>query len=244
MVYDSETENIYSNDFNNNEEEETEEEQEQEQEQEETSLEDHYNHLNWNHSQISNKKYPINYDKNPIIINKIPDMKKRVEYVQEMAIRYLRPISQPPPGDIIIKEERSCYPMLPAPALVLRQQPSRAKTPEPLIIREAPPSPPKSIELKIINLNLNSHQEQTPPPPPRKVVFEKLPSLPIKPQPIIIERWLCNPQVKRRVIHIKPKQKDPFYAKPKNVIVQWMPPPLEIKQSVKFLGICNANPDE
>jgi hypothetical protein len=44
-------------------------------------------------------------------------------------------------GDIIIKQEESSrFP--PAPPLIIRQQPLRPATPEPMIIREAPPIPP------------------------------------------------------------------------------------------------------
>ena len=57
------------------------------------------------------------------------------------------------------------------------------------------------------------------PPPPRKVVIERLPPLPTKPQPLIVERWLpYRPTCKRRVIfqHAPP---DPVVIKPRNVII-------------------------
>ena len=48
----------------------------------------------------------------------------------------------------------------PAPPLVIRQQPARPVTPEPLVIREAPPQAPAPVGRKLITisgklLNLN-----------------------------------------------------------------------------------------
>ena len=52
-----------------------------------------------------------------------------------MAIRYLRPPTPPIPGDIIITQEANTL-TAPAPPLVIRQQPPRPDTPEPVVIRE------------------------------------------------------------------------------------------------------------
>jgi hypothetical protein len=54
------------------------------------------------------------------------------------------------------------------------------------------------------------------PPPPRKVVIERLPPLPCKPQAIIAERWLPYTAVKRRVI-FQGAPPDPIIVKPRNV---------------------------
>ena len=55
------------------------------------------------------------------------------------------------------------------------------------------------------------------PPPPRKVVIERLPPLPSKPQPLIVERWLpYRPSCKRRVI-FQTAPPDPVVIKPRNV---------------------------
>jgi len=64
------------------------------------------------------------------------------------------------------------------------------------VIREAPPEPPVHIERKIVTIKGNSALDA----PPRKVIIEKLPQLPAKPQPVIIERWLPYKEQKRRVI--------------------------------------------
>lgn len=58
----------------------------------------------WQHQALFNHDFnqpEINQDVNPIIVKKRP--KKKLEYVQEVTIRYLKPPTPPPPGDIIIE---------------------------------------------------------------------------------------------------------------------------------------------
>ena len=126
----------------------------------------------------------------------------------------------------------------PAPPLVIRQQPPRPATPEPLIVREIPPPLPPAVGRKIITISGKKL-----PPPPRKVVVERLAPIPSKPQAIITERWLPYQQQKRRVIY-NPPPPDPVYCKPRNVIVQWSPPEVIVTREVKFLGIVRADPTE
>jgi len=95
-------------------------------------------------------KYEINKDSNPEII-----MKRNtavLEYVQELAIRYLRPSTPATPGDIVIIQEANKA-TKPAPPIIIRQQPARAVTPEPLVFREAPPQPPKQIGTKVVTIS-------------------------------------------------------------------------------------------
>lgn len=180
--------------------------------------------------------YPINQDSNPIIINKKSN--KTVEYIQELAIRYLKPPSVPPPGDIIINQlPEEISP--PAPPIIIRQHPKRPITPEPIIIREAPPPRPDPVARKIITIS-----GKRLPPPPRKVVIERLPPIPSKPQPVIIERWLPYPEVKRRVIFNKNLAPDPVIVKPRNVIVQWEAPQVNVRKQFKYLGVVRANPSD
>lgn len=82
------------------------------------------------------------------------------------------------------------------------------------------------------------------PPPPRKVIIEKLPTLPQKPPAIIIERWLPYPKVKRQVIYQKKEAIEAPQQKPKNLVIQWESPKVVIKQELKNLGIIKANPIE
>jgi len=179
--------------------------------------------------------YPINEDACPEVINK--RLKQKLEYVQEMAVRYLKPPTPPTPGDIIIKHEPN-KPTAPAPPLIIRQQPPRPCTPEPLVIREAPPPPPPCIGRKVITICGKKL-----PAPPRKVVIERMPPIPSKPQSVVIERWLPYSEQKRRVIYQKAPP-DPVVCKPKNIIVQWDAPEVSVKKDVRHLGIIRANPCE
>jgi hypothetical protein len=186
--------------------------------------------------QIPIEEYLLNEDLNPKIINK--QTHQSVLYIQELAIRYLRPPTPPPPGDIII-EERPNAATPPAPPLIIRQQPSRPKTPEPLVIREAPPLAPRNVCRKLITISGKQL-----PPPPRKVIIERLAPIPSKPQSVIIERWLPYKKVKRRVIYQKSSETNECLDKPRNVIVQWEPPKVSLKKEYKYLGVVNANPAE
>ena len=155
-----------------------------------------------------------------------------------MAIRYLRPPTPPAAGEIVITME-SDISTGPAPPLIIRQAAARASTPEPLVLREAPPQPPQPIGVKRITISGKRN-----PPPPRKVVIERLPALPAKPQNVIIERWLPYAEGgKRRVIFNKAAALAEV-ANPRNVIVQWTEPSASIRQEVKYLGVIRANPEE
>ena len=73
---------------------------------------------NWRGS-VPLKHYPINQDPNPNILSK--KSQQELVYTQELGIRYLRPPTPPPPGEIIIQEE-PCQVPAPAPPLIIRQQ--------------------------------------------------------------------------------------------------------------------------
>jgi Ca2+-binding EF-hand superfamily protein len=189
--------------------------------------------INWR-GIVPISQYEINQDTNPEVICKRSQQK--IVYTQEIASRYLKPPTPPPPGEIIITQEAN-KPTPPAPPIVIRQQPPRPLTPEPLIIREAPPQPPAAIGRKMITIG-----GKRLPPPPRKVVIERLAPLPCKPQSVLVERWLPYSQVKRRVIFNRPTERDPVIVKPRNIIVQWEAPQVEVRQDYKYCGIVNANP--
>lgn len=62
---------------------------------------------------------------------------------------------------------------------------------------------------------------------------------------MIIERWLPYTQGKRRVIFQKASQQpDAVVAQPKNVVIQWESPKVEIKKEFKDLGVIRADPAE
>ena len=181
-------------------------------------------------------QYIINEDSNPEVIRK--KTQQQLLYEQEVAIRYLRPPTPPPPGEIVIKQEAN-IPTPPAPPLVIRQVPPRPETPAPLIVREAPPKPPASVGQKLITIS-----GKRLPPPPRKVVIERLAPLPSKPQAIMVERWLPYAERKRRVIFQKNQVPDPIIQKPRNVIVQWEAPDVQTKTIFKDLGVIRADPND
>lgn len=138
------------------------------------------------------KEYPINLDPDPEVVTKAS--KNIVQYTQEMFIRYLRPPTPPQPGEIVIQEMANEV-TPPAPPVIIRQQPPRPVTPEPIVVREQPPAPPPAIGRKLITIS-----GEKLPPPPRKVIIERLPPLPPKPRPILVERWLPYTPQKRKVI--------------------------------------------
>jgi hypothetical protein len=191
--------------------------------------------INWR-GIIPITEYIINEDMNPEVITKRTE--QQLVYIQELAIRYLRPPTPPAPGEIIIQQEMNTL-TPPAPPLILRQMPARAATPEPLVIREAPPQPPAAVGRKVITIS-----GKRIPPAPRKVIVERLAPLPSKPQSVLVERWLPYAQTKRRVIFQRSNERDAVVVKPRNVIVQWEAPQVVIKKEFKYLGVIRANPVE
>jgi hypothetical protein len=171
------------------------------------------------------EEYLINQDANPEVITKRAP--QNLEYVQELAVRYLRPPTPPAPGEILITQENNIC-TGPAPPLIIRQQPPRPETPAPLVIREAPPAPPAQVGQKVITIS-----GKRIPPPPRKVIIERLAALPTKPQSVLIERWLPYAQVKRRVIFQGPTCECPVVVPPRNVIVQWEAPQVNVRKEVR-----------
>jgi hypothetical protein len=135
-------------------------------------------------------QYPLNEDDQPELVKKRPNTK--LDYIQQMYIRYLRPPTPPQPGEILIRQLSDTQ-SAPEPPVIIRAQPPRPGTPEPIVLREAPPPMPEKIERKVIKIVDR-------PKTPKKVIIEKLPALPPKPQPIIIERWLPYEKQKRKVI--------------------------------------------
>ncbi len=190
----------------------------------------------WN-GELSLKSYNLNVDQNPRIIQKKPDY--NIEYTQEVAIRYLRPSTPPAPGHIFITKQPDSV-TSPAPPIIIRQQPPRPSTPKPYIVREHPPIPPKP--LRPVHITIPGKRV---PPPPRKIVIERLPSMPAKPPKVIIERWLPYKAQKRRVIYKKlPVSETAVVTNPRNVIIQWETPKLIVKQEVKYLGEVRADPND
>jgi hypothetical protein len=74
--------------------------------------------------------YSLNEDHKPKIIKK--KSLKNLEYIQDIGIRRLRPPTPPAPGEIVITQEANRL-TPPAPPIIIRQQPPRPNTPEPLV---------------------------------------------------------------------------------------------------------------
>lgn len=105
-------------------------------------------------------EYTINRCSRPLVVHK--KLKETVEYTQQLAVRYLKPTTPDPPGDIVITVNRAKA-SSPAPPIILRQAPPRQPSPPPIIIREAPPKMPRA---KRVAITISGKKL---PPPPRKV---------------------------------------------------------------------------
>lgn len=171
-------------------------------------------------------EYQINEDCNPEQI--VKTIHKPVKYIQNVWIKYLKPPTPAPHGDLIIKQENDLIPAA-APPIVIRQLASRPTTPETLIIRERPPCMPETLPQQTITVPGKLID-----PPPRKVVIERMPEHPRKPQSIIIEKWLPYEKPKRRVILDPPACKAHKQNKLKNLIIQWNMPNWIVDQEVKY----------
>lgn len=116
--------------------------------------------------------------------------------------------------------------------MFIRQRPkSSVQQPATLIYREKPPLPPATIPPKVIVL-----PGKTYPPPPRKVIVERLPRLPDPPQDVLIERWLSYPKRQRRVV-FEPAPQIQLQPAPRNVIIHWDAPRVNLQTSFKYLGV-------
>ena len=81
---------------------------------------------NWNGPPLNQYKFS---EEEPVTIFK-PNSTTH-EYIQNVIVRYLKPPTPPPPGDLVIRSE-VVSPQ--APPQIIRQIPSRAPTPEPIIM--------------------------------------------------------------------------------------------------------------
>lgn len=205
-------------------------------------------------------QYPIHNDPNPEVIKKRLD---KVRYTQELGVRYLNPPPLPRPGDIIIRERNSSLP--PAPPVVIRQEGDRSHTPPPVVFREAPPPRPPHIPEKIIEVEggvsrrLNRlrrrlykilkrliqffYKKKVGVPSPRRVVVEKMSNLPPRPPNVIVEKWLPYRPQRRRVIHQRAGQVAQQFI-PRNLIIEWEAPDVEIVKQCRDLGTIDMDPEE
>ncbi|RNA29948.1 hypothetical protein BpHYR1_054513 [Brachionus plicatilis] len=184
---------------------------------------------------ISLDQYKLNNDPNPEVIRKKPADK--IRYKQDVAIRFLEPPQPPKHGDIVVRQLPNRQ-IAPAPPLIVRQAPPKPSTPAPLILRETPPPPPPRIPDQTVLV-----PGKVLPPPARKVVVERLPPIPPKPQQIFIEKWLPFKQQNRRVVFHR-AEPDCVLPNPRNLVIQWEAPEVEVTREYKNLGTQLADPEE
>jgi len=80
------------------------------------------------------------------------------------------------------------------------------------------------------------------PAPPRQKIIHRLPQVPAAPADVTIERWLGYQEQTRQVKFIPGKKLSPLSA-PRNVIVKWESPSVQVKQQLNFTGVMVADPD-
>lgn len=198
-------------------------------------------HLNLN--QISSsaqprpplESYKLNVDESPILIRKKPT--EKLEYKQNVSLKYLKPPKPEKPGDILIIQEPTVQ-IQPAPALLIREKPEKRVKPAPVIFREKPPKEPEFLPPKEIKIPGRILE-----PPPRQVITEQLPKLPDMPADVIIERWLGYDKRNRNVV-FKPAKPINLLPKPRNVLIEWEQPDVDVKKEFSYLGVETVDPVE
>ena len=136
-------------------------------------------------------EYPINVDNNPEVV--IKPLNQTINYTQSIQVRYIKPPTPPKTGEISIREEPDVR-VPKAPPVIIRQRASDPVEPAPLVLREQPPPAPREIEKKCISIS-----GKRMPPPPRRLIIEQMPTIPMRPQQILIERWLPYEEQTRNV---------------------------------------------
>jgi hypothetical protein len=178
-------------------------------------------------------QHTLNVDPNPILIRKKPAA--RVQHVQNVSLKFLKPPAPAQPGDITIVQEPDVQ-APPAAPLHITQKPPLPLTPAPILVRERPPKPPTPIAPRNIVI-----PGKVIAPPPRKVIVERLPQMPAKPQDIIVERWLGY-QRRTRNVNFRPAPALIPAPAPKNVLIQWDSPDVDVRQAFHFLGVQTVCP--
>jgi hypothetical protein len=113
------------------------------------------------------------------------------------------------------------------------------RTPSPLIVREQPPTPPQYQPAKVITKKL-------PPPPvsPRRLIIKRKPPLPPKPRPVIIEKWLPYKKAPDRpILYERAEKIEQTRPVHRNLILQYQPARVQIKQEVQNYGCFRADPE-
>ena len=82
-----------------------------------------------------------------------------------------------------------------------------------------------------------------PPVPPRRVIIKRKPPLPAKPRPVIIEKWLpYKTAPERPILYQRAENTEHKRPVPRNVILQYEPARVKIKQEVQNFGCFRVDP--
>ncbi len=83
-----------------------------------------------------------------------------------------------------------------------------------------------------------------PPTPPRRVIIKRMPPLPAKPRPVIIEKWLPYRQITERpILYERVKKTEQARPMQRNLILQYQPPRVQIKQELQNFGCFRVDPE-
>ena len=97
--------------------------------------------FNWQGEELLSEY--LNDDSDPeVIVKRLP----QINHSQQVTVEYLNPLTVPPAGDFDIIQEANII----DPAIIVHQKTPRSFTPEPIIYREEPPTPPETIEVENI----------------------------------------------------------------------------------------------
>ena len=160
-----------------------------------------------------------------------------LQQTQNVTLKYLRPPPLPAHGDLVIKQGDDVQ--LPAVApLVTREAAEPPAAPRTMIIREEPPQRPPTLPAEEIVI-----PGKTMPAPPRQRIIERMAAAPAPPPSLLIERWLGYPEQTRRVKFVPGRKLAPLPA-PKNIIVKWDAPAVQVRQQLNFAGVSVADPEQ
>ena len=79
---------------------------------------------------------------------------------------------------------------------------------------------------------------------PRRVILERLNNVPARPPNVIVEKWLPYQAQKRRVVYQRSASAHSRLMVPRNLIIEWEAPEIDVKSVCKDLGVINADPEE
>jgi hypothetical protein len=196
-----------------------------------------------NHTQITteishhpgrynNYQYRINEDHNPVrLVRPITPVSLR----QNVRIRHLEPPELPTPNPIIV-QERQLTPLPPAPPVYIRQYQPAPPTPPTLVIRERPPVAPKMPETTYIEKIIPA-----PEPPARQVIIERIPA-PERPRDVVYEKWLPYKPLPDRQVILERGRMYERQPDPKNIIIDYEQPRVNIDRRVYDEGVIRADP--